>query len=114
MVDVTKDDEVNAIKALSGAFSQSVTQLATASQDQMMAIMGVAALVACLPDTQHIPPQRIGAIISLLAQGRPDADAFKEKLAKFVAMVMTASGRLAEAETAAKAATGAPASPATH
>jgi hypothetical protein len=113
MVEVTKADEVNAIQALSGIFTQSVTQLATTSQDQTMAIMGVAALIACIPDTREIPPQRIGAIINLLAQGRPDAEAFKQKLAQFVAMILTASTRLTEAEAALKAGA-APASPATH
>jgi len=102
VVEVSKQDEVNAIKALSGVFSQSMTQLATASNDQMLAIMGTAALVACLPETRDIPPQRIGAIINLLSKGRPDAEAFKQKLAQFVAMIMTASSRLAEAESAGK------------
>jgi hypothetical protein len=98
VVEVSKEDEVNAIKALSGVFSQSMTQLTTASNDQMLAIMGTAALVACLPETRDIPPQRIGAIINLLSKGRPDAEAFRQKLAQFVAMLMTMSKRLDQAE----------------
>ena len=98
MAEVNKEDEGNAIKALSGVFSRSMSQLATASNDQMLAIMGMAALVACLPETRAIPPQRIGAILTLMSQGRPDAEAFKQKLAQFIAMVMTMSRRLADAE----------------
>jgi hypothetical protein len=97
MSDVTTQEEVTAIQALTGVFSQSITQLANASSDQQISIMGVAAVVACLPGTKNIPPERIGAIINLLAQGRPDADVFKQKMAQFIALMLTTSARVTDA-----------------
>ena len=58
--------------------------MAASSEAQQIAILGVAAIVACLPETAKISEERLTAALALMAHGR--SKDFTEKLARFIAM----------------------------
>ena len=97
MSEIASEDTTTA-RALASVFSQCITELTAVASEQMLAIGASAALVACLPDTAHIPAGRIAPGINLLARERQDSEAHRQKLARFVGTIMPAARMLQERE----------------
>jgi hypothetical protein len=99
MSEISTDDTTTA-RALATVFSRSITELTAVADEQMLAIGATAAVVACLPETAQIPPERIAAVINLLARQRQDSEAHRQKLARFVGAIMSTARMLQEREAA--------------
>lgn len=78
-----------AIQALAGTLGASMRSVAASSEAQQIAILGTAAIVACLPETAKISQERLTAALALMAHGR--SKDFTEKLARFIAMGVATS-----------------------
>jgi predicted class III extradiol MEMO1 family dioxygenase len=78
-----------AIQALAGTLGSSMKSMAASSEAQQIAILGVAAIVACLPETAKISQERLTAALALMAHGR--SKDFTKKLAQFIAMGVATS-----------------------
>ena len=83
-----------AIQAIAGGLGSSMKSIAATADAQQVAILGVAAILACLPDTAKIPQDRLTAALALLTHGR--SKAFTEKLAKFIATGVATSRQIPE------------------
>jgi hypothetical protein len=99
MSEIANADTTTA-RALATVFSRSIAELTAVADEQMLAIGATAALVACLPDTAHSPPERIAAVINLLARERQDSEAHRQKLARFVGAIMSTARLLQQREAA--------------
>jgi len=92
-----------AIQTLASTLNSSMQAMATTAEVQQIAILGLGAVIACLPETAQIPQERLSAALGMLAQGR--SKEFADKLANFMGTVMTASrvipGLAAKIEAAA-------------
>lgn len=80
-----------AIKALGSALNESLRKISEAEQSHLVSMMGVAAVLACLPDTAKVDATRVGALVGVLSRGRPDEEALRDKVAKFAARILTIS-----------------------
>jgi len=78
-----------AIQALAGTLGSSMKSMAASSEAQQIAILGVAAIVASLPETAKISEERLTAALALMAHGR--SKDFTEKLARFISMGVATS-----------------------
>jgi hypothetical protein len=78
-----------AIQALAGTLGHSMKNMAETTEAQQIAILSLAAIVACLPETTRIPQERLTAALALMAHGR--SKDFTEKLARFIAMGIATS-----------------------
>lgn len=81
--------ERKAIRTLGGALNESLAKISQAEQSQLVTMMGVVAILASLPETEKVNPTRVGAMVGVLARGRPDEEAFRSKVANFAARVIT-------------------------
>jgi hypothetical protein len=72
------------IQALAGTLGSSMKSMAATSEAQQIALLSIAAIVACLPETAKISEERLTAALALMAHGR--SKEFTEKLARFIAM----------------------------
>jgi hypothetical protein len=72
------------IQALVGTLGSSMKSMAATSEAQQIALLSIAAIVACLPETAKISEERLTAALALMAHGR--SKEFTEKLARFIAM----------------------------
>jgi predicted class III extradiol MEMO1 family dioxygenase len=79
----TNTKERIAIQVLAGTLGSSMKDMAATNEAQQIAILGIAAIVACLPETAKIPQERLTAALALMAHGR--SKDFTEKLARFIA-----------------------------
>ncbi len=98
-------NERMAIQTLAGALGGSMQKMAVTAEVQQIAILGIGAILACLPDTAKIPQEHLGAALALLSQGR--SKEFTQKLATFMANTVAASRQVPElaAQLQAKVAT---------
>lgn len=78
-----------AIQTLAGTLNNSMQAMATTAEVQQIAILGLGAIMACLPETAQIPQERLSAALGMLAQGR--SKEFADKLANFMGTVIAAS-----------------------
>jgi hypothetical protein len=78
-----------AIQALAGTLNGSMQAMATTAEVQQIAILGIGAILACLPDTAKIPQEHLSAALAMLTQGR--SKEFADKLANFMGTAVAAS-----------------------
>jgi len=78
-----------AIQAIAGTLGSSMKSIAATTESQQIAILGTAAILACLPETAKIPQERLTAALALMAHGR--SKDFTEKLARFIAVGVATS-----------------------
>lgn len=96
------DPERLKIQAMAADVGASIKKIAVTSETQQVAILGFAAILACLPDTAAIPQERLTAALAILGQGR--SAAFKKKLAAFIAMGVATSRQIPDVAEQIKAA----------
>jgi hypothetical protein len=104
MSEQTQTEDRAAIQTIAAVLGDSMKKVALAEEAQQVAILGTAAIVACLPETAQIPRDRLAAVVGLLSNGR--SDEFRAKIAQFIGMAVTVSQRLPDvlaAQEAAKA-----------
>jgi hypothetical protein len=104
MSEQIQTDDRAAIQTIAAVLGDSMKKVATAEEAQQIAILGTAAIVACLPGTGQIPPERLAAVVGLLSNGR--SQDFRNRIAHFIGMAVTVSQRLPDivaAQEAAKA-----------
>ena len=92
MSEQTQTEERAAIQTIAAVLGDSMKKIALTEEAQQVAILGTAAIVACLPETALIPRDRLAAVIGLLSNGR--SDEFRSKIAQFIGMAVTVSQRL--------------------
>jgi hypothetical protein len=78
-----------AIQALAGTLGGSVQTFAVTAEVQQIAILGIAAILAGLPETAKIPRDRLSAALVMLAHGR--SKEFTQRLAAFISGIVVAS-----------------------
>ena len=100
MLEQNRGDDEAAFKALATMLGQSMKNLEIANETQEIAILGTAAIVACLVDTGKIPTERLGAVVGLLTQGR--AEVYRKKVTDFISLTVTVSKKLPQALAAQK------------
>jgi hypothetical protein len=98
----TNPNDRIAIQALAGAMGTSMKNLAVTAETQQLAILGIAAILACLPETARIPHERLTAALALVTQGR--GKEFAEKLANFMATGVATARQIPELADRIKAA----------
>lgn len=98
-----------ALQTFGLALNDSLTKISTVSHKQRAAIIGVAAVLAALPETAAVYPKRVGVAVAALLRGRPDAAAVTEQAADFAAAVLAAAkeAQLRAEETESRPAPGA-------
>jgi len=96
------NEERVAIQAVAAVLGDSLKKVASADESQQIAILGTAAIVACLPGVADIPRERLAAVIGILSQGR--SEEFRKRIAQFIGMSVTVSARLPEIVAQQKAA----------
>jgi hypothetical protein len=104
MSEQTRSEDRLAIQTVAAVLGDSMKKVATAEEAQQVAILGTAAIVACLPGTAQISRESLAAVVGLLAKGR--SDEFRQQIAKFIGMAVMVSKHLPEilaAQEAAKA-----------
>ena len=90
-----------AISALAGTIGTSMKSMAATAEAQQIALLGIAAIIACLPQTAAIPPERLTAALALLSHGR--SPEFTQKLASFIATGIATSRQITEVAEKIKA-----------
>jgi hypothetical protein len=98
MSEQIKGDDAAAIQALSVMLDQSMKSMEVTNDTQEIAILGAAAIVACLADTGKIPTDRLAAIVGLLTLGRHET--YRKQVTDFVSLAVTVAKRLPEAVAA--------------
>jgi hypothetical protein len=92
MPEQVEGNDQAAIEALSTMLDESMKQMDVANEAQEIAILGTAAVMACLADTAKIPTDRLAAIIGLATQGQ--AEHYRKKVTDFVSLTVTISKQL--------------------
>ena len=94
-----------ALQTFGLALNDSLTKISTVSHNQRAAIVGIAAVLAALPETALVDPQRVGVAVAALLRGRPDAAAVTKQAADFAAGILAAAkeAQLRAEEAASKA-----------
>jgi hypothetical protein len=92
MSEQIKGDDQAAIEALSTMLGESMNRMDVANEAQEIAILGTAAVMACLADTAKIPTDRLAAVIGLLTQGQ--AEYYRTKVTDFISLTVTISKQL--------------------
>jgi hypothetical protein len=86
------DQERVKIQVMAADLGVTVKKMAVTAETQQISILGLAAILACLPDTAAIPEERLTAALAILSKGR--SSAFKKKLAMFIAMGVATSRQI--------------------
>jgi hypothetical protein len=92
MSEQIKGDDQAAIQALSTMLGESMKRMEITNEAQEIALLGTAAVMACLADTAKIPTDRLAAIIGLLTQGQ--AEHYRKKVTYFISLTVTISKQL--------------------
>jgi hypothetical protein len=100
MSEHNRGDDEAAFRALATMLGQSMKSLEITNEAQEIAILGTAAIAACLVDTGKIPTERLGAVVGLLTQGR--AEIYRKKVTDFISLTVTVSKKLPQALAAQK------------
>jgi hypothetical protein len=102
MSEQAQNEERVAIQAVAAVLGDSLKRVASADESQQIAILGTAAIVACLPGVADIPRDRLAAVVGILSQGR--SEEFRKRIVQFIGMSVTVSERLPDIVAKAKAA----------
>jgi hypothetical protein len=102
MSEQAQNEERVAIQAVAAVLGDSLKKVASADESQQIAILGTAAIVACLPGVADIPRDRLAAVVGILSQGR--SEEFRKRIVQFIGMSVTVSERLPDIVAKAKAA----------
>jgi hypothetical protein len=86
----------SAIQALSMVFGGTVKQLVGTAESQQVAILALTSILALLPGVGDIDPKRLAVVVQALTQNRNDADQVRERIAAYVAMVVSMANKLPE------------------
>jgi hypothetical protein len=69
--------------------NESLRKIGVTEKTTMIAMMGLVAIVASLPETKKLDPVRIGRIVGALVRGRPDEAAWQKSVAIAAARIIT-------------------------
>lgn len=78
-----------AIRKLGAVLNESLFKISEAEKSQLVAMAGLAALVASLPGVSQLDATKVGFMVGQLAKGRPDEEEFRQKVSLFAARVMS-------------------------
>ncbi len=100
MSEQNQGNDEAAFRALATTLGQSMKRMEIANEAQEIALLGTAAVVACLVDTGKIPTDRLAAVVGLLTQGQ--AEIYRKRVTDFISLTVTVSKKLPEALAAQK------------
>ena len=92
-----------AIQGLSMLFGDTVKQLVANAEAQQVAILALTSILVVVPGIAQIDKLRLATIVQTLTQGRKDADHIRERIAAYVAMIVSMADKVPEALAEAEA-----------
>ena len=92
-----------AIQGLSMLFGDTVKQLVANAEAQQVAILALTSILVVVPGIAEIDKLRLATIVQTLTQGRKDADKIRERMAAYVAMIVSMADKVPEALAEAEA-----------
>jgi hypothetical protein len=78
-----------AAEKFSDALNESLRKIGATEKTTMIALMGVVAVIASLPETPKLDPLRVGKIVGALVRGRADEAEMRKSVSIAAARIIT-------------------------
>jgi hypothetical protein len=78
-----------AAEKFSDALNESLRKIGVTEKTTMIALMGVVAIIASLPETPKLDPLRVGKIVGALVRGRADEAELRKSVSIAAARIIT-------------------------